>query len=474
MDCLKTQMEFANLFFIPFFVRLSQNGGKAWERYFSVPPGKAYQWRQFMRVLITGASGFIGSHIAARLIMAGHEVVGCVRNVKTAKRTIPNIELVEGNFSSDHTSSVWLPRLQGIDAVINAVGIISENSRNTFKALHTDAPKALFEACAAAGVKKAIQISALGADEHATSRYHLSKKAADDYLAKLDLDWIILQPSVVYGRGGKSAAFFMAISALPAIPLIGDGSYKLQPICVDDLADAILKLLELPCRRLRLEAVGPEPLTFADMLAAYREWLGFKKTFFLRIPLPLVRMASWFGNFIGGSPMNSEALDMLMRGNVGNPTSLMQVAGVKPKGLRYALSLTPCRQADRWYAGLYFIKPVLRLSIALVWIAAGITSAFLFPMEKSYELLERVGISGDMKPLMLYGASALDFMLGAAILIGYRIRLVGMVQLILISAYSIIITLKLPEFLFHPFGPVVKNIPIMTAILTMMALEEEE
>lgn len=428
-----------------------------------------------MRILITGASGFIGSHIAIKLFNAGHEIVGCVRNIRRAKKALPSgIELIACDFSRDHKASDWIPRLKDIDAVINAVGIISESGTDTFQALHTDAPKALFEACVAAGVKKVIQISALGADEHATSRYHMSKKAADDYLVKLNLDWIIVQPSVVYGPGGKSTALFMAMAALPIIPLIGDGSQQLQPIHVDDLTDAVLKLLDAPCRRLRLEAVGQEPLTFAEMLAALREWLGFKKTFYLRIPLPLMRLAAWFGNFIGGSPMNSEALDMLMRGNVGNPTSFMQVAGVKPKNLKQALSFTPSRQSDRWYARLYFIKPVLRFSIAFVWIAAGITSAFFFPMEKSYELLERVGISGDMKPLMLYGASALDFMLGAAILSGYRIKFVGIFQLILISAYSIIIILKLPEFLFHPFGPVVKNIPFMTAILIMMALEEEE
>lgn len=427
-----------------------------------------------MKILITGASGFIGSHIAIKLIQAGYEVTGCVRNIRKAKKTLPSgIELIACDFSRDHKASDWIPRLKGVDAVINAVGIISESGHDTFQALHTDASKALFEACAAAGVKKIIQISALGADEHATSRYHLSKKAADDYLAKLDLDWIILQPSVVYGHGGKSTALFMAMAAMPVIPLIGDGGQKLQPIHIGDLTDAVLNLVEKPNKRIRLEAVGPEPITFADMLAAYREWLGFKKTVYLKIPLSLMRLAAWFGNFIGGSPMNYEALDMLMRGNVGNPTSLMQVAGVKPKGLRDALSLTSCRQADRWHAGLYFIKPVLRFSIAFVWIAAGITSVLLFPVEKSYELLEQAGIHGGIKPLMLHGASALDFILGSAILIGYRIKLVGMFQLILISVYSVIIALKLPEFLFHPFGPVVKNIPLMLAILIMMAIEDE-
>lgn len=427
-----------------------------------------------MRILITGASGFIGSHIAIKLFMAGHEVVGCVRNINRAKKMLPDsIRFIECNFSRDRNASDWMPRLKGIDAVINAVGIISESKDNTFQALHADTPKALFEACRASGIKKIIQISAIGADENARSRYHLTKKQADDYLVKLDLDWIIVQPSVVYGHGGKSAALFTAISALPIIPLIGDGSQKLQPVHIDDLAKTILNLIEKPVKRIRLEVVGPEPVTFKEMLAAYREWLGFKKTFYLKIPLSFMKLTAWFGNFIKGSLMNSDALDMLMRNNVGNPAPLIQITGVKPKSMRQVLSLTPALQSDRLSARLFFIKPILRLSIAFVWIFAAITSVFLFPMEKSYELLERVGISGDIQPFMLYGASFIDLIIGIAVLVGYRIKLVGIFQLLSISVYSAIIALKLPEFLFHPFGPIVKNIPLMAAILIMMTIEEE-
>ena len=426
-----------------------------------------------MRVLITGASGFIGSHITQKLRGAGHEVVGCVRNPETSARALPGIEMVRCNFSIDDKPEIWLPRLKGVDAVINAVGIISESGKNSFQALHSDTPRALFKACAEAGVKKVIQVSALGADEGAGSKYHLTKKKADDYLSSLDMDWLILQPSVVYGRGGKSTALFMSMAALPVISQIGDGEQYFQPIHIDDFAEAVLKLLENPeAKGSRLEVVGPEPITFLELLLSFRKYLGLGRPLLMKVPLALVKINAFFGNFIKNSPMNSEALDMLLKGNTGNPEQLTLLSGIKPKPLKDVLDSTPRLQADFWHARLYFLLPLLRFSIAFVWIAAGIISAFIYPVEQSYALLEEVGLSGVMLPVILYGASLIDILIGLAMIRGTRLKLTCLIQLLVIIAYSLIIMIKLPIFWLHPFGPVIKNIPLIMSILIIMFTEE--
>ena len=113
---------------------------------------------------------------------------------------------------------------------------------------------------------------------------------------------------------------------------------------------------------------------------------------------------------------------------------------------------------------------MLRLAIAFTWIAAAVVSGGLYPREESAALLAQVGITGSLASLALYGASALDLALGVATL-GVRRRGLWTMQIALVLAYTIIITVFLPEQWLHPFGPVVKNIPILAAMAFLRSLE---
>ena len=126
-------------------------------------------------VLLLGATGFIGQRLLEALRAAGHEVVCGMRST----HTISGCRSIAVDYTRDQAPADWMQRLSGIDVVINAVGILRETKSASFEALHVHAPVALFTACAQIGVK-VVQISALGADVHAASGYHLSKKRADD------------------------------------------------------------------------------------------------------------------------------------------------------------------------------------------------------------------------------------------------------------------------------------------------------
>lgn len=421
-----------------------------------------------MRILLTGATGFIGGHLHRALTAAGHEVIACSRSSpsRSGAGTVPC------EFTRDLEPEVWLPHLAGVDVVINAVGIIRERGGQTFGALHTEAPRALFAACEQAGIGKVIQISALGADESAVSRYHLTKRAADDDLAGRQLRWLILRPSIVYGPGAHSSAFFRALAALPVTPLVGRGDQPVQPIHIDDLVRAVLMAVEPdgPAGR-RIDCVGPKPLAFRDLLAAWRRWLGLGRLRGLPVPYRWALAAGRLGGFLGNAPMDREAIGMLQRGNRADVAPFAEAFGFRPRAFAEALAATPATEADRWHAKLYFLRPLLRWSLGLMWIAAGITSAFLYPPGESYGLLASVGITGLFAPFALYAAALLDGLLGAALLAGYRVRSVGAVQIALIAGYTGLITWALPEFWLHPFGPVAKNVPLVAATLVMMALE---
>ena len=425
-----------------------------------------------MHVLITGANGFIGSHLTQALLERGDRVTVAARNPSTLANRYPCIQMVSIDFCQAHRPEDWLAHLEGVDAVINAVGIIRETGQQTFRSLHEQAPIALFQACEMAGVLRVIQISALGADDQAESQYHLSKKAADDFLAGSRLEWAILRPSIVYGPGAHSMAFFKALAALPITPLINQGEQQIQPIHVADLTSAALHCLtsEAPTQA-RIDLVGPEPIHFYSLMKHLRSWLGAGALRPIAIPYGLTLVLTKVGGFLGGAPITPETVQMLQQGNTSSVDGFRAHFGFMPRSIDEALQAEPAQQSDQWHAGLFFLRPLLRFTIALVWISAGIVSACIYPQEESFALLSQVGISGSWAATSLYGASALDLLLGIATLSNRWFRLAAIGQVLTMALYTVILTLFLPVLWAHPFGPVVKNIPLVIATLIMLVLE---
>lgn len=421
-----------------------------------------------MRVLLTGATGFIGQHLHRALLAEGHEVVACSRR----RPDLPCLEFFPCDFAHDLNPEGWLSRLSDVDAVINAVGIIREGSGQRFNALHTLAPKALFGACAQKGITRVIQISALGADEQAETAYHLSKRAADDYLAQQPMDWLVLRPSLVYGPGSTSSALFAGLAALPVTPLIGDGQQQVQPIHIDDLVNAVLTALtnQAPSRQ-RIDCVGPTALSFKDWLSGWRQWLGKATAPSMRVPFSLAQSGARMCAPFSRLPVDAESLQMLQRGNASPVEPFVRAFGFTPQSFEHSIEQTPARPAERQQAGLFFLWPLLRLSLAFMWIWTGLTSAFWYPVSDSYQMLSAVGLSGVALPIALYAAALLDTLLGLALLLNYRLRLVLLAQVAMMLGYSLILTFCLPEFWLHPFGPISKNLPLIAASLMLYVRE---
>lgn len=425
-----------------------------------------------MKVLLTGATGFIGRHVRDALLADGHELVCAVR--RQFESTNPRLRFITADFAKDTDKSTWMARLDGVDVVINTVGIFRETGEQTFAALHTETPRALFAASAETDtVKLVVQLSALGADEHATTAYHRSKKAADDTLADLPLASVILQPSLIYGKDGASARVFRMLASMPLTLRFGSAPQLVQPIHIDDVSAAIVALMrhadDTSARGLRVPLVGPRALPFTDYLAALRHQMGMGRLRVLRLPAGLARALAAMGQWLPGALLDRDALAMLDRGNHADPDMTEQLLGHPPRAID---SFIEDPAAERLQAKLHWLLPLLRCSIALVWIATAMVSFGLYPVERSYDLLARTGIPTALQPLMLFGAATFDLALGLGILLLPRRRWLWLVQLGLIGLYTIVIAIKLPEFLLHPYGPLTKNLPMLAAIWLLYELEE--
>lgn len=431
-----------------------------------------------MNILVTGGSGFIASHIVTALIAAGHSVTCCVRNIPYAQSLLPQAKIVSCNFLKDTTAETWVPRLKGIDVVINCVGILYHPNKNVIWKTHYETPKALFDAAVEAGVKRIIQISALGSDK-VNVDYAASKKKADDHLLTLPIASIILRPSLIYGKGTYGGtSLFRGLAGLPwVIPVPGKGDQTFQPIHLNDLSKALLRLLEIPIEKnMVLHAVGPEPVPLKTILTTIRAWLGFSKAMLIFMPMMLIRIGSWFGNLIPDSSLNRSSYKMMQIHNVTTPEETQKFhayIGFIPQDFKTGLYSQPSTVQDHWHAKLYCLKPILQYSLAFIWLFSALVGLCLYPKTASYHMLSQAGIAPLWQPFFLYGSCLLDGVLGLAMLCHFQLKKVCTLQIIAILGYTLYLSFTLPYLWLELFAPIAKNIPLLAATLVFLALESD-
>ncbi|BEH08725.1 MULTISPECIES: NAD-dependent epimerase/dehydratase family protein [Geobacter] len=237
-----------------------------------------------MKIFVTGGTGFVGGHVRRALLERGHSLRLLVH--RRSEGVEAGVEQVEGDVTRQDT---FAGAMAGCDVIVNLVGIIREFPAQgiTFEKLHVEATRNLVEAARAAGIRRHLQMSALATRPDATAAYHRTKWRAEEVVRQSELDWTIFRPSLIFGPKGAFVDMLAGfVRRFPAVPVVGDGTYRLQPVSVDDVARCFALALDMPeTVGQTYELCGPDRLTYNEVLDTIGRVLG--KGHVVKIPQPL-------------------------------------------------------------------------------------------------------------------------------------------------------------------------------------------
>lgn len=271
-------------------------------------------------IVITGASGYLGSHITRQLIEAGRPVRAMVRNKAFAQKegrlANLNVELAEADVTRPETLAA---AFAGAEAIVHTVAIAIEKGGRTYEEINYQGTVNVVNAAKSTGVKRLIYISQLGADARLPYRFLASKGKGQDYVAASGLDWTAFQPSVIWGPEDEFANSFARLIPLTPIifPIVGDESSRFQPVWVEDVATCVRLALDDPTTIGKVYQLGgPEVLTLEEIERRTLKALG-KKRLMIRFPMPLLRAFVFLmETLLPNPPVTRSLLELLAVSNV--------------------------------------------------------------------------------------------------------------------------------------------------------------
>lgn len=428
-----------------------------------------------LKIVVTGANGFIGSAVIEALLQANREVVAICRS----SRNLPassRIHLHQADLSRYLHEEDWLSALAGVQAIINCAGILREKRAGEFQVIHEQMPQALVAACLRLGIRKFVQVSALGTA--ADGEFIRSKHRFDDVLLASTLDAIVIRPSVVLSLRGSygGTSLLRALAAVPYVLVLpGRGEQQIQPILLEDLAQQVLAAMEAPQVAPDLVyAVGPEVLSLRDYLLLLRNWLKLPAPYILYFPLTLMHPLAKLGQHLGIGPLGETIWGMLQRGNTapaGAYDDAVQKLGHQPKAVSRSLQQGASFVQDRWHARLYLLRPALWLTLVFVWIISGIAGLLSRP-EEFRPILDQLLIPSGLQQSLVTATSLLDIGLGLALLMQKQTRLVLLLMAASVLSYTALLGIFAPLLWLEPMGGLLKNLPVLGLLAIYGLLED--
>jgi len=294
-------------------------------------------------ITVFGASGFIGRYVVRALAKAGYRVRCAVRRPHIAHELKPmgvvgQIQLMQANLRDPDSVA---RAVEGAHGVVNLVGILYESGRQTFAGLQSRGAQTVAEAAAAAGVERLVHISAIGADENSSSRYGRTKALGEKAVLEAFPAATILRPSIVFGVEDEFFNKFADMARLaPALPLIGGGKTRFQPVFVGDVAECALNALQQPDAAGRVyELGGPNVYSFKALMQ-YILKVTHRRRLLVPVPWPAASGLGLVGELTGALPfvqpfLTRDQVTLLKSDNVvgagGEGLGRIEDLGVEPE-----------------------------------------------------------------------------------------------------------------------------------------------
>jgi uncharacterized protein YbjT (DUF2867 family) len=293
------------------------------------------------RVTIFGGSGFIGRSIVQRLVENGTSVRVAARRPETVKDHLPREigDKVEAVRVDIHDDAAVTAAVRDSEAVINLVAILYEKGRQTFRSIHVEGARRVAAAAKQAGARRMIQMSALGASPISEAAYARTKAAGEQAVREVFADATVVRPSIVFGRDDDFFNRFAGMASMsPALPLIGGGKSRFQPVFVEDVAAAFAAILGDPATAGKTyELGGPQVYTFRELMEILLEQMGSRR---LLLPLPFMaaEVQAYFLEWLPKPPLTRDQIALLKSDNVlGGQEPGLRDLGIEPTALESVL-----------------------------------------------------------------------------------------------------------------------------------------
>ena len=427
------------------------------------------------RIVIIGATGLIGAHVAAALAADGADITGVARQVGGWPLRRPDIEWRSLDLAKADAGR-WRAVVAGADAVVFCAGALQDGPGDDLAGTHERGLKALITACEAEDVRRFMHFSAMGVDRATPTEFSRSKLAGDAALMASRLEWVILRPSVVLGHSVYGAsALIRGLAALPLLPVMPDTA-TLRPVALEDVVRTVSFFLEpASATRVAVDLSGPETFDFSTLVALHRRWLGWRPAWQMPLPRWAAALAYRLGDLVSllgwRPPVRSTARREIARGAAAGNEEWLRLTGLRPESMGGLLDSRPASVQERWFAGLYFVKPLVFGSLALFWVGSGLAS--LGPgYVQGIEMMRQGGVEA-LAPLTVIGGGLADLVVGIGIAWRPHARVALLAGIGVSLLYAAAGTLFTPWLWLDPLAPLLKIAPVIALHLAALAMLED-